>query len=512
MRKYFNTSGPNIEAEHYTLMRDNYIEKGVTLVNQKRYFTIWAPRQTGKSTYFRQLAVELRKEDYKVCYVNLENDKESSLMDLLDYLLSEININWDSSFNAKTFKQFQKGIMGIKDKKCILIIDEIEGLNPALLNQFLHTVRSLYHNRENHCLKSVVLVGVSNIVGIIKDNASPFNIADNLELDFFTDCEARTLLEMHEKATGQLFAEDVKLKIMNITANQPGLVNAFAQRLITQYPDKSPIEYCDYKKVEHWFLRKTIDKNIQNIKNKASEYRSFVEKLLFTENKIEYDIDKPAIEFLHTQGLITDDEDDNVKIWVPLYKKKLFSAFYPYSNGESKLFFRNMEPEDLFIEERLNFDKILNGYKAYVKKRGFNHFREKDKETGEYLTLKESAMVYSFETYLQALLDLVEGKSYLEPHTGLGRSDLILNIEGIEYVVEFKVFHNSTQFRRGKPQLAYYANSLGLKEAVYVVFVPTDITLPSVVENQDEMVKDVSITTYIVRYDEVKDFEEELNS
>ena len=48
MRKYFNTSGPNIEAEHYTLMRDNYIKKGVTLVNQKRYFTIWAPRQTGK--------------------------------------------------------------------------------------------------------------------------------------------------------------------------------------------------------------------------------------------------------------------------------------------------------------------------------------------------------------------------------------------------------------------------------------------------------------------------------
>ncbi len=507
MKRYFNTSGPNIERSHYTLTRANYIKKGVDLVRDERYFTIWAPRQTGKSTYFRQLAVELEKQDYKVCHVNLENDKESSLEDFFIYLVDEINKSWETEFNSKTMKQFQKNITDINGKKCVLIIDEIEGLNPKLLNQFLHTIRNLYHSRENHCLKSVVLVGVTNIVGIIKDNASPFNIADNLELDFFTDCEARTLLEMHEKATGQLFAEDVKLKIMNITANQPGLVNAFAQRLITQYPDKSPIEYCDYKKVEHWFLRKTIDKNIQNIKNKASEYRSFVEKLLFTENKIEYDIDKPAIEFLHTQGLITDDEDDNVKIWVPLYKKKLFSAFYPYSNGESKLFFRNMEPEDLFINEKLNFDKILNGYKAYVKKRGFNHFREKDKETGEYLTLKESAMVYSFETYLQALLDLVEGKSYLEPHTGLGRSDLILNIDDKEYVVEFKVFHNSTQFRKGKPQVAYYANSLGLKEAIYVVFVPTDITLASVVESQNEIINDTSITTYIVRYDEEKDFE-----
>ena len=102
---------------------------------------------------------------------------------------------------------------------------------------------------------------------------------------------------MHEKETGQLFAENVKLKIFDITANQPGLLNAFAQRLITQHPDKKMIEYSDYLKVEHWFIKETIDKNIQNIKNKASKYRGFVEKLLFSQDKIEYDIDKEEIEF-----------------------------------------------------------------------------------------------------------------------------------------------------------------------------------------------------------------------
>ncbi len=506
MRKYFNTSGPNIESEHYTLQRDNDLPRGIGLVNKNRYFTIWAPRQTGKSTYFRQLAVKLRKENYKVCYVNFENDKESSLKDLFTYLFRYINKDWDVDIHPKSMKAFQEVVENIENKKCVLIVDEIEGLNPDLLNQFLHTIRNLYHSRELHCLKSVVLVGVSNIVGVIKDNASPFNIADNLELGFFTDSEARTLLEMHEKATGQLFAEDVKLKIFDITANQPGLLNAFAQRLTTQYSNKSPIEYSDYLEVEDWFLNETIDKNIQNIKNKASEYRSLVEKILFSEKKIPYRIDTEAIEFLHTQGLIKRGEDKNTKIWVPLYKKKLFTAFYPYSNGESKLFFRNVDAEDLFINGKLHFDKILDGYKAYVKKRGFKYFREKDPKTGEYITLKESALVYSFETYLQALLDLVEGQSYLEPHTGLGRSDLILNIDNKEYVVEFKVFHNSTQFKKGKPQVAYYANSIGLKEAVYVVFVPNDITLASVSENKNEMTDGVSITTYIVRYDEEKDF------
>ena len=47
MRK-FNTSGPNMPAEHYTLPRLDWIEKGKELVHLKRYFTIWALRQTGQ--------------------------------------------------------------------------------------------------------------------------------------------------------------------------------------------------------------------------------------------------------------------------------------------------------------------------------------------------------------------------------------------------------------------------------------------------------------------------------
>lgn len=54
----FNTSCPNIPHEHYTVVRNDLIKKGIELVVSRRYFTIWAPRQTGKSTYFGQLAVE----------------------------------------------------------------------------------------------------------------------------------------------------------------------------------------------------------------------------------------------------------------------------------------------------------------------------------------------------------------------------------------------------------------------------------------------------------------------
>ena len=71
--RYFNTSGPNIPAQHYSLPRWDWIEKGKKLIYNERYFTIWAPRQTGKSTYFRMLAEVLETEGYQVCHVNVEH-------------------------------------------------------------------------------------------------------------------------------------------------------------------------------------------------------------------------------------------------------------------------------------------------------------------------------------------------------------------------------------------------------------------------------------------------------
>jgi len=38
--KRFNTSRPNIPEEHYTIVREDLLKKGIELVDSKRYFTI----------------------------------------------------------------------------------------------------------------------------------------------------------------------------------------------------------------------------------------------------------------------------------------------------------------------------------------------------------------------------------------------------------------------------------------------------------------------------------------
>ena len=503
--KHFNTSGPNIPVEHYTLERTKLIERGMDLVQRKRYFTIWAPRQTGKSTYFRLLLLELEAAGYQVIHFNLENYKEESLQGLLSKLrleLSSIGLNVPLFV---TFGDFSRYIETINDRRLVLIIDEIEGLNPDLFGQFLHTIRNLYHFRESHCLKSTILVGVSNIVGVVSDNASPFNIADNLPVPYFTHDEVRELLAQHTTATGQRFETRVVDKIYEVTAGQPGLVNGFAYQLVERWPDKPILEYNDYLTVEDWYMTEAIDKNVANIRNKAEEHRAFVERLLFTETDVPFEIERDAIKELHTNGIIKKGKFGMVEFWVPLYKKRLYKAFYPYTNGETGEISATLNTFTFFNEAgELDIPKLINHYKAYAARRGFRVFIEKNKKGKK--VLKESGLIYSFETFLAAFVSEAEGRSYREADTGLGKSDLILYLRDREYLFETKKYYSPAKFARGKKQLAHYTRSLGLNKAVYLVFTPRHIEYPEDVVEETILHEGVEIAVFLVPYDEVKDF------
>ncbi len=504
--RYFNTSGPNITEEHYTLPRTELVQIGKKMVYNRRYFTIWAPRQTGKSTYFRFLAEELEKEGYKVAHVNFENFRDATLEAFLNEFVTCLQYYWKIDFPEQSLQALFTRISQITDSKLVLIIDEVEGINPAFFGTVLHSIRNVYHSRSRHGLKSVILVGVNNIVGVVQDNASPFNIADNLNVPYFTTEETFALLELHERETGQAFEPTVKAKIAEITANQPGLVNGFGWKLTQDYSHKALISYEDYLKVEEWYLEEAIDKNISNIINKAQKYRDFIQKLLFTETKIRFQINQVHIRELYVNGVIQRDADGFVCFHVPLYQKCLHAAFYPYLNGENDRIQRNLNVREYFTElGELKLDRVIQEYKVYAERRGFSYFREKDAK-GKYISIKESALLYSFETFINAFLGVIGGKSYLEAHAGLGRTDLVLNVRNQEYVVEAKVYHNITQFNEGKIQLAYYLKRLNLKHGFYLIFVDSEVTHPDVLGN-DEIVEGVRIKTDLVRYDLDKDFD-----
>ena len=114
-------------------------------------------------------------------------------------------------------------------------------------------------------------------------------------------------------------------------------------------------------------------------------------------------------------------------------------------------------------------------------------------------------MIYSFETFISIFVQELEGKIYRESIVSLGNSDMVIHAEGREYFIEVKKYYSPRKFEKGKKQLAYYVKRAGLQQGVYIVFLRNNLyeDLP---DNSSEIIDNIIIKTYIIRYDEEKDF------
>ncbi|MDR0370811.1 MAG: hypothetical protein LBH80_03005, partial [Prevotellaceae bacterium] len=69
----FNTAGPCNREEHYMIDAATRLQGVEQLIDTKKYFVIHAARQSGKTTYLKDLADRLNAEGrYYVLYCTLE--------------------------------------------------------------------------------------------------------------------------------------------------------------------------------------------------------------------------------------------------------------------------------------------------------------------------------------------------------------------------------------------------------------------------------------------------------
>ncbi|WP_300521683.1 AAA family ATPase, partial [Aminiphilus sp.] len=201
MPRSFCTEGPIDKERNYYVPRTELLAVGLKKVEEWRYFTLTAPRQSGKSTYFQFLADEIRKSrpDWLPLWISFEPLGNGTEVESLRFLKEQLHFRLNSSSLdpdvalgdfPDTFRElplFLSRLGQQHDRDVVLIVDEMEGLqNIPLLNTFLHVLRSIYHDRRNYRLRSVILVGVSNITGILQSTASPFNIAEQITIPYFT--------------------------------------------------------------------------------------------------------------------------------------------------------------------------------------------------------------------------------------------------------------------------------------------------------------------------------------
>ena len=497
--RIFNTSGPCDPARHYTVMREGLVAQGELLVAGGRFFTIFAPRQAGKTTYFQLLFRQLAQQDYTPIWVSFEGLKHATVekfYKVLGHDLQREAVYGSEPAAALTDPidlQFYLEQLQTQIKALVLVIDEFESVPDVVLSDLLHTLRKIYHRKEYYALHSLILVGVSTLAELVVSSASPFNIVDQLQFPYFTFAEVQALIGQFVSETGQSFDEQVIKAIYANTQGQPGLVNALCQHLVeVMVHDRTQLVTMAafYPTLKH-FLTERFDKNILNVVQKARTKKDFMVNLLFGEAAIPFTVNDPDIAYLYANGVV-DNVDGYVQMPTPLYSKALITAFRPYSNGETQEYVSAYDTFSAYVTPGgLNLHAILLRYREYVQRRGFRAF---DTEQ-----LKEGAWHYSLDGFINFFIQRLGGDTLVEVPSGRGRTDILILHQTHRYIIETKIFTDAFAFAHGKQQLADYLTSEGLKEGFYVVFSQKHSADDPLFF--DETIASKRIRTYIIRTD-----------
>ncbi|MBT9439989.1 MAG: AAA family ATPase [Desulfobacterales bacterium] len=430
-----------------------------TMVDMGRYFSIFAPRQSGKTTYLENFCHTLEKDPAYVAiilsfqkyrnlhkhrfYQLIQKDLYSQLtdrlkavncpkLDIIRAYLNSHNLTDHISF-SELFEELNRKI---EFKKIVILIDEFDGIPINELENFLTTLRDLYQKYKKSAgkaLYSVGLVGIRNITKLIVGGISPFNIADQVKLPPFSLADVRDLYGQYARETNQPFTEDAVKKVFNETAGQPWLVNRLGTILTVDIKPETtdPITAGDVDKAVEILLYEE-NSHFDNIGEKARQYKETFIEIVF--DGVEYIPGDEEQSLLLTHGLIKA-EGKNVRVGNPIYKKRFTKAFFRESRAIA------VAPLKTYLghDELLDMKAILSDFEEYIMQIGVNAFYASQKpyeKTGQFLL---TAWLYQF-------VEQGKGELSFEVSTGLGRIDILLTYQGRKYIVETKI--NRSSFER----------------------------------------------------------------
>ena len=264
--KRFGTQGPVNPEQHYVVARTEELTEFIKRVKEGRYIVIFAPRQTGKTTFFYAAMDILEAEEptYFPIHLDFEAYKNLAPSDFYSNLLEDIREEIENLYhkrgevpsealrdflenttltdNVSMLRGFRALARVLENQQVVILIDEFDGIPAAVVSDFLYALRRIYISRTTpRCPHSLGIVGVKSIAQLNYDRSvSPFNIHDDFALPNFTLAQVQELLGQYTAEVGQAFAPEVIESIHTQTGGQPFLVNRFAQILTEEWTFRKP--------------------------------------------------------------------------------------------------------------------------------------------------------------------------------------------------------------------------------------------------------------------------------
>ncbi len=499
----FHSYGPVDCEEHFCVERKGLADQCVKQLignpeKSGHYFTVWAPRQTGKTWLMRQAkkAIEQSHSDrFTVGMMSVQgvvmkpDEPEEGFLDRLPLLFWEtFKIEMDNPpANFEGFKNLFLKDKGLFRKPLILFIDEFDSLPRMVVDRLVTLFRDMYLKRESYIVHGLALVGVRAVLGVESERGSPFNIQRSLHVPNFTREEVEDLFRQYREDSGQKIEPAVVRSVYDATRGQPGLVGWFGELLTETYNpgEEKPVDMDLWNEVYGRALYSEWNNTVLNLVKKVrAGYLSYVVEL-FSHSDIRFSIDAEWCSYLYLNGVIDKESSRNeqgeyveiCRFSNPFVQRRLYNALALDLVGDRTPILA-IEPldrlSDVFDKPELDLQALLERYKNYLnrlKAKGIDPWKDQPRRTDMRLT----EAVGHFHIYAW-LLNAVGRRCGISPEfpTGNGRVDLHLRCGDKKAVIEVKSFRDLAELEYSKRQAAGYAKKLGMPSIAVALFVPVE--------------------------------------
>ena len=492
----FGTEGRLYLEDNYVVPRTAETADFIDRIKQGKYIVLFAPRQTGKTTFF-QLALNMltaKDSTYFPIQLNFEEYEDVAPTDFYTYFYRDVRKEIEAVFQrhgevlSETLGQFLDNVeindhvsmrmffqelsSFLKNQKVVLVIDEFDGIPQGAVKGFLRSLRRIYLSGRTRCPHSVGIVGIKNIIQLNYDRSiSPFNIQQEFHLPNFTLEQVGELFEQYTDEVGQAFTPEVITAIHKQTGGQPVLVSRFGQilteELDTPKTDTITVEHFTTAHAQLLQERNTNINHLTTNVRKDPRFERLLMRIMERDEGVPFSPRSDIIDALATYGVIKRGSDGMCEILNPIYLYCILDVFKPLVNGLEQEYLPEETISDfgeyLTSTGQVEMVALLDNFRDFIARAGFRILQVPE-------TPQESVGRHLLLAYLDAFVRRIGGMMYIEVQTGRGRMDLLITYNGWKYIVETKVWRGERHYQSGKQQLAAYLKSEGTTEGYYVVF------------------------------------------
>ncbi|HRI69402.1 MAG TPA: ATP-binding protein [Polyangium sp.] len=487
MRPSFNTAGPCIPGKHYMLPPERRLGRAMRLIEDEKFFTLTAGRQTGKTTSLLWLEKHFNATgQWRALWVDLQTAREEPdpakafkvVLAKLDTACAYVHPDItrpDIEDLLRTPRtsvvQYLLHVAAQDPRSWVILFDEADGLVGEAMVSFLTQLRDGYVARAKQPFPaSVVLVGQRQVRDYTLreedrralswlGTSSPFNItAEGLTIVPFTEPEVGELLQQHTTQTGQVFLPEAVAKIYELGQGHPWLTNAMADIIVDRdVEDRSvPITAAHVEVAKETIIlerRTHIDSLIARLRE--DRVRRIIDPMLAGKQT---GLDVLDDDFAYVLGLgLIRRIKGQYQIANPIYREVIPRAL----NYDRQMQIWNEPLWYVRPDGQLDMAKLMNDWQTFWRKdghlaaRGFGY-----RESGPHLMLM---------AFLQRIIN---GGGRIEREYGLGRGALDLAIQwpGHCYAIEVKLRRDAESEGDGIVQLCRYLDKLALTEGWLVLF------------------------------------------